>query len=220
MKPLACVFWALSQDESFSLPISLSPWSPGLCQKQRTAPVRNYFRDPEPPPTPKPEAWSPLLLTWWSPPSNKSSRPHSVRGQGQCHLESEKSRLGPCPDQLFIALEKRWAWDISVSTGALRHASVITGWDCCSILDGRTPPWAAWRWDRVKKQNENVRFLLGIKRHSTLAKFYFFSILKRGEKVHPKFSPSLRHAVNLWFRRKKPEIKKKQFGRISLPEMF
>lgn len=142
---------------------------------------------------PHPHAWclvtSPAYL--WSPPSNKSSRPHRVRGQGQCHLESENSLLGPCPDQLFIALEKRWAWDISLSTGALRHAFVITGWDCCRVLDGRTPPWAAWRWDRVKKQNENVRFLLGIKRHSTLAKFYFFSILKRGKKKCTLNSPLL-----------------------------
>ena len=200
MKPLACVFWALSQDESFSLPISLSPWSPGLCQKQRTAPVRNYFRDPEPPPTPKPEAWSPLLLTWWSPPSNKSSQPHRVRGQGQCHLESEKSRLGPCPDQLFIALEKRWAWDISASTGALRHAFVITGWDYCSVLDGHTPTLGCGKIREGVKQNENVGFLIvGIKRHSTLAKTFPFKAEKKKKKKPPKnpiqFSHPLQQSI-------------------------
>ena len=72
-------------------------------------------------------------------PQTRAPHPHRVRCQGQCHLESEKSHLGPCPDQLFMALEKRWAWGISVSTGALRHAFVTTRRDRCIVLDGHTP---------------------------------------------------------------------------------
>ena len=82
---------------------------------------------------------NPSCLLGRAHPQTRAPHPHRVRCQGQCHLESEKSHLGPCPDQLFMALEKRWAWDISISTGALRHAFVITGWDCCSLLDGHTP---------------------------------------------------------------------------------
>ena len=182
MKALACVFWALSQDESFSLPISLSPWSPGLCQNQRAAPVRNYFRDPEPPPPPPPSLMPGHLpcLPGGAHPQTRAPHPHRVRGQGQCHLESEKSHLGSCPDQLFIALEKRWAWDISVSTGALRHAFVTTGWDCCIVLDGHTPTLGRVKIRDGEKQNENVRFLIvGIKRHSTRAKIFPFKAGKK-----------------------------------------
>ena len=113
-------------------------------------------------------------------PQTRAPHPHRVRGQGQCHLESEKSHLGSCPDQLFIALEKRWAWDISVSTGALRHAFVTTGWDCCIVLDGHTPTLGRVKIRDGEKQNENVRFLIvGIKRHSTLAKIFPFKAGKK-----------------------------------------
>ena len=174
MKALAYIFWALSQDESFCLFLRLH----GALVFARTK------RQPQSGNAPGILS-TPLSLV----PGNPSCllggahpqlmppppTPDRARGQGQCHLESEKSRLGPCPDQLFIALEKRWAWDISASTGALRHAFVITGWDYCSVLDGHTPTLGCGKIREGVKQNENVGFLIvGIKRHSTLAKTFPF----------------------------------------------
>lgn len=141
MQALAYIFWALSQDESFCL----FPCLHGALVFARTKEQPQSGNAP----------WilSSLLslvpgnsscLPWWSPPSTNGPYLGRARGQGQCHLESEKSCLGLCPDQLFIALEKRWAWDISISTGALRHAFVITGCDCCREYWMNTPlPWAA-----------------------------------------------------------------------------
>lgn len=140
MQALAYIFWALSQDESFCL----FPGLHGALVFARTKEQPQSGNAPR-------ILSSPLSLV----PGNSSCLlggahpqlmpPHlgRARGQGQCHLESEKSCLGLCPDQLFIALEKRWAWDISISTGALRHAFVITGCDCCREYWMDTPlPWA------------------------------------------------------------------------------
>lgn len=125
MKALAYIFWAWSQDESFCL-VSSSPWCPGLCQNQTAIPVRNCARDPEPP-----QAWCPA-----TPPAHRmeptsTNATGRARRQGQCCLESDKWHLVPCPDELFITLEKGWAWDLSVSMENLRQALVITGWDYC-----------------------------------------------------------------------------------------
>ena len=140
MKALTYIFWALSQDESFCLFLRLHGALVFARTKERpqsgtTSGILNH--PPPPPPSLMPGHLS--CLPGGAHPQTRAPHLHRVRCQGQCHLESEKSHLGPCPDQLFIALEKRWAWDISISTGALRHAFVTTGWDRCIVLDGHTP---------------------------------------------------------------------------------
>lgn len=107
------------------------------------------------------------------------------------------------PRSTFHHFRNRRACDISISTETLRGAFVITGWDYCILLCwmGPPPPQAMWRLERVKKQKENVRFLLGIRRHSTLAKFCMF-FLKEEKKRCNTNSPT-QHTVKAWIRRKR-----------------
>ena len=100
MMALAYIFWAQSQDESFCL----FPRLHGALVPARTKQPSQSGTAPGILNPLKPGAWSPLLLTWWSPPSTDATG--RARRQGQCHLESDKWHMGVLPRPTFYHLRK------------------------------------------------------------------------------------------------------------------
>lgn len=126
MKALACIFWALSQDESFFFAcflVSMVPWS---------LPEPNIGPSQEPLQGSRPPSLVPGYPSCSFGGAHLQQAPLAGRGARDNATWNLRSNLVPCPDQLFITLEKRWVWDISISAGSLGHAFVITGWDYCS----------------------------------------------------------------------------------------